>query len=149
MNIRTLGIALVMLSAVAAVPAVGHPPPKNRGPIITSISPNQGPWSGGNIVTITGHGFTGSKLEIDHFDINPVSQSDTKIVIKMPGAVELANDPMVPVVVVRKNHTAIVPYKYIVPDFVPTSDLPGLPRRGGCIPNAGSEIPAARELRPE
>ncbi len=51
---------------------------------IVTINPSQGPIAGGDIVTLTGTGFTGTSLSLDGKAITPISASDTQITFKTP-----------------------------------------------------------------
>jgi hypothetical protein len=55
------------------------------GPIITSISPTNGPQAGGNTVTITGTGFTGAtSVTFGATSLTPTVSSDTSISVVAP-----------------------------------------------------------------
>jgi sugar lactone lactonase YvrE len=51
---------------------------------ILTINPSQGPIAGGDIVTLTGTGFTATSLSLDGKAITPISASDTQITFKTP-----------------------------------------------------------------
>jgi len=51
---------------------------------ILTISPSQGPIAGGDTVSLTGSGFTGTTLTLDGTAITPISASDTQITFRTP-----------------------------------------------------------------
>jgi len=51
---------------------------------IQSLSPAQGPIDGGTVVTLTGSGFTGTRLTLDGTALTPVAVSDTQITFQTP-----------------------------------------------------------------
>jgi sugar lactone lactonase YvrE len=51
---------------------------------IQSISPSQGAIAGGDIVTLSGSGFTGTMLTLDGTAIAPISASETQIAFRTP-----------------------------------------------------------------
>lgn len=53
-------------------------------PRIDSISPSEGPISGGTVVTIKGANFSGASIAIDRQPILPLSQSDAELRLQMP-----------------------------------------------------------------
>src|ERR1051325_6999119 len=53
-------------------------------PHIESISPAQGPITGGTIVTVRGSGFTSAAVRLDAAAVSPLSQSDSEIRLAMP-----------------------------------------------------------------
>lgn len=79
MTIRTLlGIFASLLIYSNALFAV---------PVVTTVSPDFGPANGGNVVTITGSGFTGATaVTFDTFSAPFVVNSDTTITVTLPTA---------------------------------------------------------------
>ena len=80
-------------------------------PMITSISPNQGPNSGGTVVMITGQNLTNATVKIGGRQAQVNGGSDTSVSITTPGTTNGFSGNVV-LVVTTANGIASVPFKY-------------------------------------
>ena len=78
---RRVAIAVPLVLAAIFVPLGSE---ANAAASIQSITPAQGPITGGTAVTLAGSGFTGTTLTLDGTAVAPSSASGTQIVFQTP-----------------------------------------------------------------
>ncbi len=78
---RTVAIVVPLVLAAIFVPLGSE---ANAAASIQSITPAQGPITGGTAVTLAGSGFTGTTVTLDGTAVTPSSVSDTQIVFQTP-----------------------------------------------------------------
>lgn len=78
---RRVAIVVPLVLAAIFVPLGSE---ANAAASIQSITPAQGPITGGTAVTLAGSGFTGTTLTLDGTAVAPSSASDTQIVFQTP-----------------------------------------------------------------
>jgi trimeric autotransporter adhesin len=80
-------------------------------PRIDSVSPSQGPITGGTTVTLTGANFDGATITLDRVSIAPIAHSASEIRLQMPAR----NNGYAVLAVAKNNATAYGSFLYLPP----------------------------------
>ena len=131
--------AAVALAGLSAQPASASTPPT---PVVTSLSVTSGPTTGGNLVTVTGSGFTGLQ-EVDFGAVKATvvgTHTGTKVTVEAPPQAEDSIFVTVVGKVLRSTGGNLSKYTYVGLPHLTGVAPAALPTSGGAVTITGDHF---------